>query len=222
MLVEKGKEALTKLNIPMMKPELVKSIGQYYLRFSYGQNLRSHSIEVAKIAEAMATEMWIDPVLAKKAGLLHDIWKIMTTTWQSHSKIGAEFLKKMWVDPIIINAAESHHYDVEMTHPISRIIAAADAISASREWARYDTREVFIEKMSELEKLIIDISGVDKVHIMQAGREIMAYVDPKKISDLDLEKVLKEVGTKIEEQLDYPGIIRVTWIRELKLVEFLK
>lgn len=222
LLVEKGKEALIKLNIPMMKPEIVKSIGQYYLRFSYGQNLRSHSIEVAKIAEAMATEMWIDPVLAKKAGLLHDIGKIMTITGQSHAKIGAEFLKKMWVDPIIINAAESHHYDVEMTNPISWIIAAADAISASREWARYDTREVFIEKMSELEKLIIDISGVEKVHIMQAGREIMAYVDPKKISDLDLEKVLKEVGTKIEEQLDYPGVIRVTGIRELKLVEFLK
>lgn len=222
MLIEKWKEALTKLNIPMMKPELVKAIGQYYLRFSYGQNLRSHSVEVAKIAEAMATEMWIEPVLAKKAWLLHDIWKIMTTTGQSHSIVGAEFLKKMWVDPIIINAAESHHYDVEMTHPISRIIAAADAISASREWARYDTREVFVEKMAELEKLIIDVSWVDKVHIMQAWREIMAYVDPKKISDLDLEKVLKEVWEKIEEQLDYPGVIRVTGIRELKLVEFLK
>lgn len=222
ILIEKGKEALTQLNLPMMKPEVVKLIGQLYLRYSYGQSVRLHSVEVAKISEAIATEIWLDPIIAKKAGLFHDIGKIVATTWQSHTALWAETLKKLWMDEIIINAAESHHYDVPMTSPYSWIVAAADAISASREWARYDTSEMFIEKMSELEKLIKDVSWVDKVHIMQAGREIMVYVNPEEISDKDLEKTLKTIGEKIEEQLDYPGIIRITAIRENKLVEFLR
>lgn len=222
ILIEKGKEALTQLNLPMMKPEIVKYIGQLYLRFSYGQNIWLHSIEVAKISEAIATEIWLDPVMAKKAWLFHDIWKIIATTWQSHAALGAELLRKLWMDEIIINAAESHHYDVPMISPISWVTAAADAISASREWARYDTRDLFVTKMSELEKLIKNVSGIDKVHIMQAGREIMIYVDPDKVSDKDLEKVLKSIWEKIEEQLDYPGIIRITAIRENKLVEFLR
>lgn len=222
ILIEKGKEALTQLNLPMMKPEVVKLIGQLYLRYSYGQSVRLHSVEVAKISEAIATEIWLDPIIAKKAGLFHDIGKIIATTWQSHTALWAETLKKLWMDEIIINAAESHHYDVPMTSPYSRIVAAADAISASREWARYDTSEMFIEKMSELEKLIKDVSWVDKVHIMQAGREIMVYVNPEEISDKDLEKTLKVIWEKIEEQLDYPGIIRITAIRENKLVEFLR
>lgn len=222
ILIEKGKEALTQLNLPMMKPDVVKLIGQLYLRYSYGQSVRLHSVEVAKISEAIATEIWLDPIIAKKAGLFHDIGKIIATTWQSHTALWAETLKKLWMDEIIINAAESHHYDVPMTSPYSRIVAAADAISASREWARYDTSEMFIEKMSELEKLIKDVSWVDKVHIMQAGREIMVYVNPEEISDKDLEKTLKVIWEKIEEQLDYPGIIRITAIRENKLVEFLR
>ena len=222
ILIEKGKEALTQLNLPMMKPEIVKLIGQLYLRYSYGQSVRLHSVEVAKISEAIATEIGLDPIIAKKAGLFHDIGKIVATTWQSHTALWAETLKKLWMDDIIINAAESHHYDVPMTSPYSWIVAAADAISASREWARYDTSEMFIEKMSELEKLIKDVSWVDKVHIMQAGREIMVYVNPEEISDKDLEKTLKTIWEKIEEQLDYPGIIRITAIRENKLVEFLR
>ncbi len=222
ILIEKWKEALTQLNLPMMKPEVVKLIGQLYLRYSYGQNVWLHSVEVAKISEAIATEIGLDPIIAKKAGLFHDIGKIVATTWQSHTALWAEALKKLWMDEIIINAAESHHYDVPMTSPYSWIVAAADAISASREWARYDTSEMFIEKMSELEKLIKDVSWVDKVHIMQAGREIMVYVNPEEISDKDLEKTLKVIWEKIEEQLDYPGIIRITAIRENKLVEFLR
>ncbi|HKL44027.1 MAG TPA: ribonuclease Y, partial [Candidatus Absconditabacterales bacterium] len=220
ILMEKGKEALTQLNLPMMKPEVVKNLGQLYLRFSYGQNIWLHSVEVAKISESIATEIGLDPVMAKKAGLFHDIGKIVATTGQSHTALGAELLKKLGMDSVIINAAEAHHYDVPMTNPISWIVAAADAISASREGARYDTRELFVEKMSELEKLIKDVSGIDKVYIMQAGREIMTYVDPEKVSDKDLEKVMKTIGEKIEEQLDYPGIIRVTAIRENKIVEF--
>ncbi|MDR3168496.1 MAG: Rnase Y domain-containing protein [Candidatus Peribacteria bacterium] len=191
--MEKGKEALSILNIPMMKPEIVKTIGQFFLRFSYGQSLRSHSVEVAKIAEAIAVELGLDPVMAKKAGLLHDIGKVLSTTGESHTKLGADMLRKRGMDPIIINAAESHHYEVAMTNPISRIIAAADAMSASRPGARFDTKELFIEKMGELEKLINEVEGVDKVHIMQAGREIMVYVNPKQIGDMEVETLLKEI-----------------------------
>jgi len=123
---------------------------------------------------------------------------------------------------VIINAAESHHYDVPINNSIARIVAAADAISASRPGARFNTKELFIEKMGDLEKLIYTLDGVEKVHIMQAGREIMVYVDPKKITDIEVEKLLKEIGAKIEAQLDYPGIIRVTGIRETKVIEFLR
>lgn len=123
---------------------------------------------------------------------------------------------------MIINAAESHHYDVPINNPIAWVVTAADAISASRPGARFNTKELFIEKMGELEKLIYTLDGVDKVHIMQAGREIMVYVDPKKISDIEVEKLLKTIGEKIEAQLDYPGIIRVTGIRETKVIEFLR
>ena len=220
--IEKWKEALNILNLPMMNPEIVKTIWQFFLRFSYGQSLWQHSVEVARIAEAIALEVWLDPVMAKKAWLLHDVWKILSTTWESHTKLWADLLRKWWMDPIIINAAESHHYDVAMTHPISWVVAAADAMSASRPGARFDTKELFIEKMWELEKLITEVNGVDKVHIMQAWREIMVYVDPKEIPDQEVEKVLEEIWTKIEDQLDYPGIIRISWIRETKIIQYLR
>lgn len=221
-LMEKGKEALTVLNIPMMKPEVVRSIGQFFLRYSYGQNLWIHSLEVAKTSEMIAIDLGLDPVLAKKAGLLHDVGKVLAGAGESHTKVWADMLRKWWMDPVIVNAAESHHYDVEMTHPISWIVAAADAMSASRPGARFDTKEFFIEKMGELEKLIREVEGVEKVHIMQAGREIMVFVNPKMISDLQVEGLLQTVGKKIEEQLDYPGIIRLTALRETKLIQYLR
>lgn len=221
-LQEKGKEALAILNLPMMKPEIVQTIGQFYLRYSYGQNLWSHSIEVAKISEQIALEVWLDPILAKKAGLLHDVGKVLIESGQSHTKIGADALRKWGMDPVIVNAAEAHHYDVEMTNPISRIVAAADAMSASRPGARFETKDFFIEKMGELEKLITEVEGVDKVHIMQAGREIIVFVNPTQISDTELEKTLEVIGKKIEDQLDYPGIVRITALRENKLVSYLR
>lgn len=221
-LMEKGNEALTVLNIPMMKPEVVRAIGQFFLRYSYGQNLWIHSLEVAKTSEMIAIELGLDPALAKKAGLLHDVGKVLAGAGESHTKVWADMLRKWWMDPVIVNAAESHHYDVEMTHPISWIVAAADAMSASRPGARFDTKEFFIEKMGELEKLIREVEGVEKVHIMQAGREIMVFVNPKMISDLQVEGLLQTVGKKIEEQLDYPGIIRLTALRETKLIQYLR
>lgn len=221
-LMEKGKEALTVLNLPMMNPEIVRAIGQFFLRYSYGQNLWIHSLEVAKIAEIIASDFGLDPILAKKCGLLHDVGKVLANAGESHTKVGADMLRKWAMDPIIVNAAESHHYDVEMTSTYSWIVAAADAMSASRPWARFDTKDFFIEKMGELEKLILEVEGVDKVYIMQAGREIMVFVNPKLISDIEVEGVLEAIGKKIEEQLDYPWIIRITALREMKLVQYLR
>jgi ribonuclease Y len=221
-LMDKWKEALSLLNLPMMNPEIVRTIGQFYLRYSYWQNLWIHSLEVAKICENLAIELWLDPILAKKAGLLHDVGKVLAAAWESHTSVWADMLRKWGIDPIIVNAAESHHYDIEMTSPYSWITAAADAMSASRPWARFDTKDFFIEKMWELEKLILEIEWIEKVYIMQAGREIMVFVDPKVIPDTELEKLLEEVGKKIEEQLDYPWIIRITALRETKLVQYLR
>ncbi len=222
LLTEKWKEALQMLNLPMMKPQIVRYIGQFYLRYSYGQNLWTHSIEVAKMCEAIATEMNLDPILAKKAWLLHDIGKVIAATGESHTKIGADTLRKFAMHEDIINAAESHHFDVPMTTPISRIVTAADAMSASRPGARYNTKELFIDKMAELEKLIMEITGVDKVHIMQAGRDIMVFVDPQQIDDAGTQKLMETIAEKVEEQLDYPGIIRVSTIREYKIIDYLR
>lgn len=222
IMSEKGEEALTLLNLPMMKPEIVRMIGQFALRYSYGQNLRQHSIEVSKISEAIAKEMGENTDLAKKAGLLHDIGKIQAATGQSHTQVGGEILRGYQMDPVIVNAAESHHFDVPMTNIISWIVTAADTISASRPGARFNTKDLFIEKMGELEKLITGVHGVDKVYIMQAGREIMVFVNPSQVNDVELEEVLKTIAAKIEEQLDYPGIIRVTAIRENKIVDYIK
>lgn len=223
ILLDKWKEALSILNLGMMKPEIVKMIGQYHLRYSYWQNLWIHSIEVARLAEALANEIGLDWQMAKKAWLLHDIWKI-TTAWngEAHAKIWADILRQHWFDEIVINAAESHHYDVPLTHPISRVVAAADAISASRPWARFNTKDFFTERMANLEKLILSLNWVDRVYIMQAWREIMTFVNPGIVDEISVEKLVKEIAAKIESQLDYPWVIRVVAIRETKVVDYLR
>ena len=222
IVLDKWKEALTILNIPMMNPEVVHYVGRFFFRYSYGQNLRNHSIEVAKIAEWIASEMGEDALLAKKAWLLHDIGKVIAENGESHTAVGADALRKLGMHEVIINAAESHHFDVPMTSLISWIVTAADGISASRPGARFNTKDFFIEKMGELEKLILSIEWIHKVHIMQAGREIMVYVNPSKVSDTEIPDLIKVIGAKIESQLDYPGIIRMVVMRENKIVEYLR
>lgn len=222
LLMDKGKDALMMLNIPMMKPDVVRMIGQFWFRYSYGQNLWIHSIEVAKTAEAIALEMGLDAMMAKKAWLLHDIGKIATLNGQSHTQVGADILRKFWFDEIIVNTAQAHHFDVPLTSAIGWVVTAADAISAWRPGARFNAKEVFVEKMSDLEKLISSVEWVDKVHIMQAWREIMIFVNPSLIDDLGVQKLIKDIGIKVEDQLDYPGIIRVVAIRETKVVDYLR
>ena len=221
LLIEKWKEALEILNIWYLHEDIVKLIWKFYLRYSYWQNLWTHSIEVAKIAELIANELWLDWYLAKKAWLLHDIGKVITSNLQSHAKAGWDLLRKYDLDPIIINAAESHHMEIEPNHPISWIIAAADSISASRPGARFNTKELFLEKMQKLEKLIYEIPWIKQVNIYQAWRQIRIFVNPNEISDDQLENINKLISKKIENNIDFPGIIQITTIRENKVETYL-
>lgn len=222
LLLEKGKEALNILGMAPQHADITKLVGQFNLRYSYGQNLWIHSVEVAKMSEMLANEMWLDGALAKKAWLFHDIGKVIAEQWESHTVVGGEVLRKYGYDEVTINTAEGHHHDIPMISPIGWIVAAADAISASRPGARFNSKNFFIEKMNAMEKLISEYNGVDKVHIMQAWREIMIFVNPNTHDDLETEKLLKEIGTKVEEGQDFPGMIRVVGIRERKIVSYLR
>lgn len=214
------KETLIELWIPMLNKEILEYIGKYNLRSSYGQNLLSHCKEVAKISELLANELWYDWLIAKKAWLLHDIWKIDVSTWESHAKIWADILRQYKLNNIIINSAESHHFEVKQTHPIAWIVTAADAISAWREWVRYNTKEKYIERIKSLENLILNIEWVKKTYIMQAWREIWAFINEDKISDLEINKINKIIKEKIEQNLDYPWIIKIISIRENKAIDY--
>ena len=221
ILKEIWKETLLELWIPMMQPEILEYIGRFELRYSYWQNLLEHSKEVAKISELLANELWYDGLLAKKAGLLHDIWKIDVNSWESHAKVGADILRKFNFKDEVINAAESHHFEVQPSNPISWIVAAADTISAWREWARNNQTEHYIERIKALESLVTSIDWVKKAYIMQAGREIWAFVDEENISDLDAQKLNKHIKHKVEENLDYPWIIKIVTIRENKITSYI-
>ena len=220
ILKEIWKETLLELWIPMMRPEILEYIGRFELRYSYGQNLLWHSKEVAKISELIANELWFDGLLAKKAWLLHDIWKIDVQSGESHAKVWADILRKYWINDIIVNAAESHHFEVEQIHPISWIVTAADAISAWREWVRNNNTDKYVERIKWLENLVLNIDGVKKAYIMQAWREIWAFIDENLVSDLDVQKLNKTIKQKVEENLDYPGIIKIVSIRENKVIDY--
>jgi len=214
------KETLLELWIPMMKPEILEYIWRFELRYSYGQNLLWHTKEVAKISELIANELWYDGLLAKKAWLLHDIGKIDVQSGESHAKVGADILRKYNMHEVVINAAESHHFEVEQIHPISWIVAAADAISAWREWVRNNNTDKYVERIKTLENLVLNIEWVKKAYIMQAWREIRAFIDENLVSDLEAQKLNKLIKTKVEENLDYPGIIKIMTIRENKIIDY--
>ena len=221
ILKDIGKDTLLELWIPMMDNKILEYIGKFELRYSYGQNLLLHSKEVAKISELLASELWYDTLLAKKAWLLHDIGKIDVNSWESHPKVWADILRQYNFSDIVVNAAESHHFEVPQTHPISWIVTAADAISAGREWVRNNSTDKYIERIKELENLVLNVEWVKKAYIMQAGREIWAFVDENIISDFDVQKLNKTIKNKIADNLDYPGIIKVMSIRENKVIDYI-
>ncbi len=219
-LIEIGNNALFELGITKMDPELVETIGKLQFRTSYGQNALKHSMEVAHLSGLLAGELNENITLAKRAGLLHDIGKAIDHEVEgSHVELGAGLAKKYGENEIVINAIESHHGDKEPTNIISTIVAIADTISASRPGARNDSLENYIKRLTELEQIGNDTEGVEKTFAVQAGRELRVIVKPEQVDDLESHKIAREIKNKIEENLQYPGTIKVVVIRETRVTE---
>ena len=217
---EYGKKAIYELGLSRMDPELVEIIGKLHFRSSYGQNALKHSIEVARISGIIAGELGVNVNLAKRAGLLHDIGKAIDFEMEgSHVQIGMDLAKKYNEDEVVINSIGSHHGDMEPTSVIAVIVAIADTISASRPGARNDSSENYFQRLEQLEKIGNEIKGVEKTFAVQAGRELRVMVKPDEVDDLRSFAIAREIKDKIENEMQYPGTIKVTVIRETRATE---
>lgn len=222
-LQEIGEQVLLETGVHNVHPELVKLLGKLKYRTSYGQNVLQHAKEVAFLAGLMAADLGLDAALAKRAGLLHDIGKaIDKTTEGTHTEIGAEITRKYKEHPIVINSIASHHEDVAPISPISVLVQAADAISGSRPGARRETLEGYVKRLQKLEQLAESFSGVVKTYAIQAGREIRVMVEHEQIDDAMADQLASEISQKIHDEMEYPGQIKVTVIREYRAVDYAK
>ena len=219
-IIEYGNDALFKLGITRVPTDLIEIIGKLHFRTSYGQNALQHSMEVASLAGVMAAELGENVSLAKRAGLLHDIGKAIDHEIEgSHVDIGVEIAKKYKENDVVVNAIASHHGDTESTSVISTLVQIADALSASRPGARNDSLENYIKRLEQLENMTLDIKGIEKSYALQAGRELRILVKPEEVDDLTSHKIAREIKEKIEKEMQYPGTIKVTVIRETRVTE---
>jgi len=222
-MIRDGENTVLQLGLHNMHNELIKHIGRMRYRSSFGQNLLQHSVEVAYLTGIMATELGMETNLAKRAGLLHDIGKTVDKSIEGpHALVGYDLTKKCKENPIVVNAVGSHHEDIEMEHPIAALVQAADAISGARPGARREPLESYVKRLENLELLAKSFEGVAKTYAIQAGREIRVVVEHEKIDDLVADRLAREIASKIEEDMEYPGQIKVTVIREVRKISYAK
>jgi ribonuclease Y len=222
-IIEIGERTCIELGIHGLHPELIKMVGRLRFRSSYGQNLLQHSREVAKLSATMAAEMGFNAKLAKRAGLLHDIGKVYPEEAElPHAILGMELAKKYKEHPEVINAIGAHHDEIEMTSMLSPIVQACDAISGSRPGARREIMDSYIKRLKDLENLALSFDGVNKCFAMQAGRELRVLVDADNVDDTTAGKLSYEISQRIEKEMQYPGQIKITVIREMRAVNYAK
>lgn len=220
---EAGERAILETGVNNLHPDLVKLIGKLKYRTSYGQNVFNHSMEVAYLAGMMADELGVNSKIARRAGLLHDIGKALDHDMEgTHVEIGVEVLKKYKENHVVINAVQAHHGDVEPQTIEAILVQAADAISASRPGARRETLETYIKRLEKLEEIANSFDGVEKSFAIQAGREVRLVVKPEKVSDSEMVIMAREVAKKVENEMEYPGTIKVNVIRESRVVDYAK
>ena len=220
---EEGEQATLETGVHGLHPEIIRLLGRLKYRTSYGQNVLKHSIEVSYLASVMASELGLDVNLAKRAGLLHDIGKAIDQEQEGpHALIGGDFAKKYHESALVVNAISAHHGDVEMMSMEAVLVQAADAISAARPGARRETLEAYIKRLEKLEEIANSYEGVDKSYAIQAGREIRIMVKPEQLDDAGSVELARNLAKSVEEQLEYPGQIKINVIREIRAVDFAK
>ena len=222
-VVRIGEGALVKVGLPPAHPEIVKIFGRLHFRHSYSQNLLDHSVEVAHLVGLMAAELGIETATAKRAGLFHDIGKAVNHEVEGpHALVGAEILKRYGETDAVVNGVASHHSDIPPIGPLGILVSAADAISASRPGARSENMTTYLKRVEDLEKLASNFEGVEKAFALQAGRELRVFVRPDHLDDEECFSLARKIASQIENELQYPGQIKVTVIRETRCVEVAK